>query len=36
LDYLQVDQVVVLEQGNIVEKWGIDIAQRIRTQGFAK
>jgi len=36
LDYLPVDQVVVLEQGRIVEQGWVDIAKRIRTQGFAK
>lgn len=36
LDYLPVDQVIVLENGEIVEQWWTDIAERIRTQGFEK
>lgn len=36
LDYLPVDQVVVLENGKIVEQWWTDIAERIRTEWFGK
>ena len=34
LEYLEVDSVVVLEQGTITQQWGIEIAEKIKSKGF--
>lgn len=34
LDYLPVDEVVVLEEGKLVAQWGSDIANKVRDGGF--
>lgn len=35
LDYLPVDEVVVLDDWKLVAKWGSDIANKVRDKGFA-
>jgi hypothetical protein len=35
LEYLPVDEVVVLEDWKLVARWGSDIANKVRDWGFA-
>jgi len=35
LDYIKVDEVIVLEDGNIVQTWGKEIADKIQENGFS-
>jgi Fe-S cluster assembly ATPase SufC len=36
LDYLPVDNVVVLQEGKIVEQWWQEIVTRVQQQGFGR
>lgn len=34
LDYLSVDEVLILENGSIVKQWGVELANHVRENGF--
>jgi Fe-S cluster assembly ATPase SufC len=36
LEYVDVDETIVLNHGQIVEQWWWEIAKRIKEQGFKK